>query len=817
MMEWTSPSMEQFLKGNIFLIPGIFLLLGMMMGVLGRYLVSRIRGGGGAKLDALKEKYDCLLNGGHESVLIFSRDDERVVLSNASFLRTVDAGRRDIPQSNLSDWIVTGEDLQAGDSLRRILNGETVDTELLGLRKKDGTVLPVSASSTPVPNGSGRLKLVQLVLRDMNQTNSLRDKLSRKDRVLAAFGVITRLLNSGDDTPARFKGLVRIIGEVMESDTTSILFLDKSEAIASGYLWDSLSGESVQHVAVELDASSIYSRVSESKQPLLREELTSEMEFREDRELYEQGIRSYLIQPLILRDKVMGTLNIFNRTPGAIRQEEMNILGQISSHLTLGVNNIQLQREAEKKAQRLKQILVTSNSFRLQVFLDDLLREIVWSIRFSTGFNLVVLSMLNNETKRVEIKALADNERGVMKRLIGTTYSWESFRALMKDEHKISHSYLVDRKELVLDKIKKLIQGNDVQARRESTEKRGHALFVPIETRLGRIVGFLLVDDSTDMEGQPMETVQMLEIFANQVAVVIDNQRLFEDAKNKTEKLEALNSELQESKTNLEEAKKMLEVSNRDLERANSDLREVDKLKAEFLQNVTHELRTPLAPIMVNSEVLLLKKIGDLTPVQEDIVKSIFQSTKRLNSLIDDLLDLTKMESGKMRFQFALVNPESLVNNRRIETYPSGQEKNITITKRLECGKLQIHGDSHRLMQLVTNLLRNSIKFTPEGGRIDLCLREQGDERIELKVSDTGVGIPASKLDKIFDRFYQVDGSATRKYKGAGLGLAIVKKIVEAHGGEIGVESKEGEGTTFTILLPARIGGVEEKLANFIG
>jgi PAS domain S-box-containing protein len=816
MPEWFGSAVE---SGEVYRLPGIILLVCVPIVYLIRRLVRREVGRRTTELDILREKYLSLFNACSEAVLIFSRDDGRVIDGNLSLCRLLECGRRDLHHMNVQSVILPGDSPESRQDLSRLLGGEAVDSDLLRMRTGAGDLVPVSIGSTLIPDGTGRVRLVQTVIRNLSVENSLQSKLSRRQKMLAAFGEITKLLNTGEDARARFNGLVRVIHGVMECDITSIVFFEPGDERATGFQHDAEEGDQIIHVTMDPEGDSIYRTVASTRRPLLVRELTGENGHDEDRRLYDRGIRSYLVLPLLVRDRVMGSLNIFSRNVNAFQDDDVEVLESIASHLTLGVNNIQLQRDAEKRAQRLKQILVTSNSFRLQVFLDDLLKEIVWSIRFSTGFDFVVLNMLNGETKRVEVKALADNEKSAMKRLIGTTYSWESFRTLMKEERKISHSYLVDRSEPVLARIKEFVRGEGETAARREYPGKGEALFVPIETRLGKIVGFLLVDDSRERGGHSIETIQTMEIFANEVAVVIDNQRLFEETKRKGEELEALNRELQVSKASLEKAKQMLEASNKELERANMDLREVDRLKAEFLQNVTHELRTPLAPIMVNSEVLLLKKIGDLTPVQEEIVQSIFQSTKRLNSLIDDLLDLTKMEAGKMKYQFARVNPESLVNNSLVETYPFSQEKRITIHRHIECGDLQIHGDSSRLIQLLTNLLRNAIKFTPEDGRIDLSVRQaESGGRVELKVSDTGIGIPAEKLDKIFDRFYQVDGSATRKYKGAGLGLAIVKKIVEAHRGEIRVESREGVGTTFTILLPALSGETDaERLVTTFG
>ena len=811
MTDWNSPIFGNGLAGGFYILLGIAFFTGIPVISIIRHIGRKKAGDREKESDAMKEMFRSFFEGCLHPVMLVSQKDGSVVDGNASLWRWLGRSRKDLEGSGIGTWIASGESSESRDALKRFLGGEPIETDQLLFRGGNGSMVPVSLKSAPIADPSGDHGLIQVILEDLSGNRSLQERLSKREKMLAAYGVMARLLHSGDDTPARFVELVQVIGEVMKSDSISILFLDPAAEVVSGFKVEDGKENDVQRVSMGLDENSIVKCVILNRKPMWKSSLSEGEGSSEETDLYRQGFRSYLVLPLILRDQAMGTLNVLSRSPGAIHQDDVEILGHIASHLTLGINNIQLQREAEKKAQRLKQILVTSNSFRLQVFLDDLLKEIVWSIRFSTGFNFVALSMLNSESMRVEIKAMADNDKDAVKRLIGTTYTWETFQALMKEEQKISHSYLVNRDESVLAKIKELGSGSGETAEKRDGRKKGHALFVPIETRLGKIVGFLLVDDSRESDDNTLETVQTMEIFANEVAVVIDNQRLFEEAKKKSEELQSVNEELQDSKASLENAKRLLEESNKELEKVNAELREVDKLKAEFLQNVTHELRTPLAPIMVNSEVLLLKKIGALNPVQEEIVQSVFQSAKRLNSLIDDLLDLTKMESGKMRFQFTMVSPDSLVNNSLVETYPFGREKNITITKSIECRNLHIYGDSSRLIQLLTNLIRNAVKFTHEGGRVDLVLRNIGTEKIELKVADTGVGIPASKLGKIFDRFFQVDGSATRKYKGAGLGLSIVKKIVEAHQGEIHVESQEGVGSVFTVILPARPGGVERE------
>jgi signal transduction histidine kinase len=387
--------------------------------------------------------------------------------------------------------------------------------------------------------------------------------------------------------------------------------------------------------------------------------------------------------------------------------------------------------------------------------------------------------------------------------------SWESFSDLMDERNRVGRSYLIYNDEPLLSASRS--PGDDLvvgdTANRRPPKDRA-ALFVPIESRVGKIVGFLLVEDPKEGVRPSLETIQTLEIFANQVAVVIENQRLFAEAKQKTRELEILNEKLRGSKEDIEAFAKKLEESNRELEKVNAELLEADRFKAEFLQNITHELKTPIAPIIINSDMLLSRRLGELEERQEEVLKSINQSGKRLNELIMDLLYLSRMEDGKLEFVMEAIDAGVLLGSSLREIAPLAREKGITLDEFVEDGVPPIRGDERHLIQLLTNLLRNAVKFTAEGGTVSCRARqaESNGSRVELEVSDTGIGIPEAGIHKIFDRFYQVDGSSTRKYQGAGLGLAIVKKIVEAHDGEIDILSKVGEGSTFRVRLPAHNG-----------
>ena len=232
-----------------------------------------------------------------------------------------------------------------------------------------------------------------------------------------------------------------------------------------------------------------------------------------------------------------------------------------------------------------------------------------------------------------------------------------------------------------------------------------------------------------------------------------------------------------------------------------SHLKELDKMKSEFIAMVTHELRAPLAAVEQQLTVILNKMAGEVTAKQEQLLSRAKERTRGLLTLIKDLLDLSKIEAGKMvQYKEALTLQEviqKVVDLMRTEA----ENKKIDLQFSSPSQNPIIHADRTSMEGIFTNLISNAIKYTPEGGKVWITLGEEG-EFVKATVSDTGIGIKKEDLSRIFDKFYRVKTVETRQIIGTGLGLSIVKSIVDAHLGSISVESEEGGGTTFTVLLP---------------
>ncbi|HUL23855.1 MAG TPA: ATP-binding protein [Thermodesulfobacteriota bacterium] len=232
-----------------------------------------------------------------------------------------------------------------------------------------------------------------------------------------------------------------------------------------------------------------------------------------------------------------------------------------------------------------------------------------------------------------------------------------------------------------------------------------------------------------------------------------------------------------------------------------SYLKELDKMKSEFIAMVAHELRAPIAAIEQQLTVILNKMAGDVTEKQEQLLSRAKERTKGLLDLIKDLLDLSKIEAGKMVQYKEPLSLDEVIQRVVDLMRAEADHKKIDLQFIVSAETALIHADRNSMEEIFTNLISNAIKYTPEKGSIRVAL---GEERgfVKASVSDTGIGIEEESLPRIFDRFYRVKTKETRQIVGTGLGLSIVKSIVASHLGSISVESKVGTGTTFTILLP---------------
>ncbi|HEV3007867.1 MAG TPA: ATP-binding protein, partial [Burkholderiales bacterium] len=262
--------------------------------------------------------------------------------------------------------------------------------------------------------------------------------------------------------------------------------------------------------------------------------------------------------------------------------------------------------------------------------------------------------------------------------------------------------------------------------------------------------------------------IALLKTFADQAVIAIQNARLFREIQEKSAQLEVAN-----------------------------------KHKSEFLANMSHELRTPLNAIIGFSEVLSERMFGELNEKQADYLKDIHESGRHLLSLINDILDLSKIEAGRMELDISTFDLPTALANAMTLVRERAQRHGIALSLDVDQRLGAFQADERKFKQIVVNLLSNAVKFTPDGGRVDVSAKKY-DGKVAVAVRDTGIGIAPQDHATVFEEFKQVARDYTKKAEGTGLGLTLTKRFVELHGGAIELQSAPGKGSTFTITLPLR-------------
>ena len=355
---------------------------------------------------------------------------------------------------------------------------------------------------------------------------------------------------------------------------------------------------------------------------------------------------------------------------------------------------------------------------------------------------------------------------------------------------------------LLASKLQKIISGPILvlsEVTRRISEKQDYSLRAEVQGE--DEIGFL-TERFNEMVGRIQERETALQQAQNQLK--LRNRELQHQLNERVRAEEAL----QRAHDELEQRTADLAKTNFDLTQARDRAEAANRAKSKFLANMSHELRTPLNHIIGFTELVVDRNFGELNPKQEEFLNDVLQSGHHLLALINDILDLSKVEAGKMDLILSRVFLRPLVDNSLIMLKEKALKHRLKLKTEIPEQPESFQADERKLKQILYNLLSNAVRFTPEGGTIQVRVSPEnvaagGDKGLRFSVIDSGIGLEPEDLDRIFQPFEQVDNSTSRKFQGTGLGLALTRKMVELHGGKIwAVSEGEGKGSTFHFVLP---------------
>jgi PAS domain S-box-containing protein len=513
----------------------------------------------------------------------------------------------------------------------------------------------------------------------------------------------------------------------------------------------------------------VMGRATESREPVQIADITTPGVYQSQVRdaLVGAGFRAVVSVPLLREEQIIGSLSLIRKAPGEFSPEVIDVLKTFATQSALAIQNARLFREIEAKSRELgslsrdmEQLYRLSTTLQEPLSLKEQLRRVleeatrmgvldriyVWGVS-PEGDRLVNLAgagFAEDEWKDFENFEIPLVEAGAM---------YKAFREgrplLFGGDEPLSPDLYLKPQYLL-----KALRTN-------------RFLVIPMIAR-GQTVGVFAGDNKPSGRQIPPGTAALLQTFASHAAVAIANARLFQTIEDKSAQLEVASQH-----------------------------------KSEFLANMSHELRTPLNAIIGFSEVLSEGMFGEINEKQTEYLKDILESGRHLLSLINDILDLSKIEAGHMGLEPSDFDLPNAIANALILVRERASRRGITLGSTIDERLGMLRGDERKVKQVLLNLLSNALKFTPEGGRIEINARLH-DEMAEVSVADTGIGIAPADQEAVFEEFRQV-GRSDKKAEGTGLGLALSRKFIELHGGRIWVNSELGIGSTFTFTLPLTI------------
>jgi GAF domain-containing protein len=505
------------------------------------------------------------------------------------------------------------------------------------------------------------------------------------------------------------------------------------------------------------------------------------------------GIQTYLGLPIKRGDEVLGVLTFNTTEPHQYSPEELGYLAAFADQVAVALENARLYGASEQRATELDTLREIDQAITTRLELPAVLEAVVAGAMRMLSNPFAQIILWDEATQRLRFGAALGPEAERVR-----SQTFEMGRG-------INGTVALSRQPIILD---------DYQASPYVVPECADVVAtITVPILFGdRLLGVLHSHTTQPDRRFTTDDLRRFQMLASQAAIAIENARLYEAIRQHAAELEA-----------------RVQERTHELEAANQRLQDASRHKSEFLANMSHEIRTPLNSVIGFSELLQDQRVGPLTERQARYLGHIHKAGKHLIQLIGDILDLSKVEAGKFVLQPELLPVAQTLEDILVIARGLANKKTQTIEGRIESGLPPLQADPVRFKQILFNLLSNAVKFTPEKGTITLFARKLESEEartlssfqasqppgvpagvwLEIRVTDTGIGIKTEDLPRLFREFVQLETTQAQKHEGTGLGLALTKRLVELHGGRVWAESGgEGQGSTFTVLLPLSGPGV---------
>jgi len=578
----------------------------------------------------------------------------------------------------------------------------------------------------------------------------LYQQAQRRARQLATSAEISRAVTSILQLDRLLPQVVNLIRDSFEYDHAQVFLLSEDGTEARLAASTGEAGRKLLQLghSLPVGSKSVIGQVTATGQPQIALDTADALVVHLPNP-YLPDTRSELALPLIARGQILGALDVQSNLPAAFTTEDARTLGLLADMVATAIDNARLFELSEQRAEEMTLLFKVTTAATTSPDLEQALKQAVVTLRDTMGVTSASI-YLPDETGRYMIKGADAGAAGQE-----TEHSSISIdRGLIGWVARHEEAVLID--DISRD-----------PRRLSAAESTRSVIAVPLQTG-GELVGVLAVESDRPRAFDEHD-LRLMQTLSGSLAAIVQNSSLL-----------------------------------REVQAANERLREVDRLKTNFLAAMSHELRTPLNSIIGFSRVILKGIDGPLTESQEQDLTTIYESGKHLLGLVNDILDQAKIEAGKMELSFGYFKMQEVIQGVMSSAVGLTRDKPIRLHTEVADNLPDAYGDEFRTRQVLLNLVSNAAKFTDEGSITVTAfpIVENGQQYIQVSVTDTGIGIAEKDMPLLFQAFQQLDNSLTRKAGGTGMGLPLVKSLTELQHGRVWVESQPGVGSTFSVTIP---------------